>query len=106
MRSGFSTWVAASPGEIRSVRRGDRIKPLGGPGRRAVHRVLMEARVPRSERDRYPVLVRDGQIIWVPGVCRAAADIPDPGTPALRIDAALGAGQGSGTPARRRRFTR
>jgi tRNA(Ile)-lysidine synthase len=88
-RTGFTTWVSAAPGEIRAARAGDRIRPLGGVGRRAVRRILMEARVPRSERGRYPVLVRGQEIVWIPGVMRATLDLPAPGVSALRIDARL-----------------
>ena len=35
----------------------------------------------------YPVLVRGEEILWVPGVCRSATDVPKPGDAALRIDA-------------------
>ncbi|MGH7700376.1 MAG: tRNA lysidine(34) synthetase TilS, partial [Gemmatimonadales bacterium] len=59
---------------------------LGGVGRRAVRRLLMEARVPRSERAAYPVLARGETILWVPGICRSGADLPPPGTRAMRVD--------------------
>ncbi len=85
-RAEWSTWVKPGPGTIRAPRPGDRLRPLGGTGRRSVHRVLMEARVPRSDRDSYPVLERDGQIIWIPGVCRSDAALPEPGERALRLD--------------------
>src|SRR5437667_352326 len=62
------------------------VAPLGGVGRRPLRRLLMEARVPRSERGRYPVVARGATILWVPGVCRSAADLPGPGTPAVRLD--------------------
>jgi hypothetical protein len=34
------------------------------------------------------VLVRDEELVWVPGVCRAAAALPARGADALRIDVA------------------
>jgi tRNA(Ile)-lysidine synthase len=86
-RGGFTTWISEGPGEVRGPRGGDQLVPLGGVGHRSVHRLLMEARVPRSERVEYPVLVRDGEPLWLPGVCRAAAAVPEPGRVALRIDA-------------------
>lgn len=43
-------------------------------------KVLMEARVPRWERDGTPVLAdRHGEVLWVPGVARAAMGREDPG---------------------------
>src|SRR6185295_9983156 len=86
-RAGFTTWVIPGTGEIRAPHEGDRVFPLGGVGRRSVHRLLMEARVPRSERAAYPVVVRGPELLWVPGVCRAAGALPRPGETALRIDA-------------------
>jgi len=60
--------------------------PLGGVGHRPVRRLLMEAQVPRGERGRYPVVARGETILWIPGICRSAADLPLPGTPAVRLD--------------------
>ncbi len=60
--------------------------PLGGVGRRAVSRLLMEAKVPRGERSGYPVVVARAEVAWVPGVCRGTAAVPAPGTGALRVD--------------------
>ena len=59
---------------------------VGGVGRRPLRRVLMEARVPRSQRQRYPVVARGETILWVPGICRSAAEVPRPGTRAVRLD--------------------
>ncbi|MBI2535470.1 MAG: tRNA lysidine(34) synthetase TilS, partial [Gemmatimonadetes bacterium] len=66
---------------------GDRLVPLGGSGHRAVSRLLMEARVARGVRRRYPVVLRGDGLVWVPGVCRAQAAVPDPGAAALRLEA-------------------
>jgi len=85
-RAAWTTWIAASEWQLRAPRSGDRVLPLGGVGRRPLRRLLMEARVPRSERGRYPVVARGATILWVPGVCRSAADLPGPGTPAVRLD--------------------
>jgi len=59
---------------------------LGGIGRRPLRRMLMEARVPRSDRPGYPVVARGETILWVPGICRSADDLPRPGTRAVRVD--------------------
>jgi len=86
-RDTFVTWVTPGSGEIRGVNAGDRMLPLGGVGHRKVRRLLMEARVPASERAEYPVIVRDNAVLWIPGVCRSADEIPRVGTPAVRLDA-------------------
>ena len=86
-RHGFSTWVTPGTGVVRALRRGDRLVPAGGVGHRPARRMLMEARVPRESRDRYPILTRDDVILWIPGVCRSAVALPPPGTRATRVDA-------------------
>jgi tRNA(Ile)-lysidine synthase len=58
--------------KVRSSSPGDRFRPLGAPGSRTLRRYLMERKVPRSERARVPVVVRNGgdsseEILWVVG---------------------------------------
>ncbi|MBI2616185.1 MAG: tRNA lysidine(34) synthetase TilS, partial [Gemmatimonadetes bacterium] len=78
-RSGWAIWVEPGCGVVRAAAVGDRLVPLGGSGHRAVSRLLMEARVARGVRRRYPVVLRGDELVWVPGVCRAQAAVPDPG---------------------------
>jgi tRNA(Ile)-lysidine synthase len=85
-RTTWRTWIQGEGWEVRPPRAGDVIEPLGGVGRRPLRRVLMEARVPRSERRRYPVVAVGETILWVPGICRSAAALPRPGTRAVRVD--------------------
>src|SRR5437660_237871 len=83
-RADWTTWIAGANWEVRPPRPGDRLVPLGGIGRRPLRRMLMEARVPRSDRPGYPVVARGETILWVPGICRSADDLPRPGTRAVR----------------------
>ena len=85
-RAIWTTWVDESGWEVRTPVRGDSLVPLGGVGHRPVRRLLMEARIPRSARPRYPVVSRGETILWVPGICRSAAGVPAPGTRAVRLD--------------------
>jgi tRNA(Ile)-lysidine synthetase-like protein len=85
-RATWTTWLDSEAWEIRSPARGDAVVPLGGVGHRPLRRLFMEARVPRSERPRYPVVTRGETILWVPGICRSAAGVPAPGTRAVRLD--------------------
>jgi len=85
-RRSWTTWVRADRGEVRGARAGDTMCPLGGIGRRPVRRLLMEARVPRAERARHPLIVQDTRVLWVPGVCRGNEAVPRPGEPAVRLD--------------------
>jgi tRNA(Ile)-lysidine synthase len=56
------------PLRVRSRQPGDRISPPGLGGRKKLQDVFVDARLPRAERDRVPVVV-DGQdqVVWVPG---------------------------------------
>ncbi|MEM9557769.1 MAG: tRNA lysidine(34) synthetase TilS [Acidobacteriota bacterium] len=54
--------------EIRNRRPGDRIRPLGGPGSKALKALFIDRRIPRHRRDTLPLLVIDDHIAWVPGV--------------------------------------
>lgn len=85
-RRSWTTWVRGEGGEVRGAESGDVLCPLGGVGRRPVRRILMEARVPRPERARYPLVVRGGRVLWIPGLCRGSEAVPAPGEPAVRLD--------------------
>jgi tRNA(Ile)-lysidine synthetase-like protein len=85
-RRAWTTWLSEAGWEVRSPRPGDRLVPVGGVGRRPLRRMFMEARVPRGDRAGYPVVARGETILWVPGICRSAADLPRPGTRAVRVD--------------------
>jgi tRNA(Ile)-lysidine synthase len=56
---------------IRARRRGDRFRPFGA-GERRLKTFLIDAKVPRWERARLPLVDAGGEIIWVVGVRRAA----------------------------------
>src|SRR5216684_1383327 len=85
-RDEWTTWIQGGDWEIRFPRAGERLVPLGAVGHRRVRRLLMEARVPRSDRASYPIVARGETILWVPGICRSAAELPQPGTRAVRLD--------------------
>jgi hypothetical protein len=54
---------------LRAPREGERL-----PGaRRTIARMLLEARVPRSERARYPVVSAHGEPVALPGIAVAVA---------------------------------
>jgi tRNA(Ile)-lysidine synthase len=74
---------------VRNRQAGDRLRPLGAPGRRKVQDVLVDHKVPRHERDRVPIVVdASGQIVWVAGhamaeECRVTR--PESGVVLLKI---------------------
>ena len=59
---------------VRNARPSDRFAPLGMNGKtRLVRDVLADAKIPKEERDTFPVVVRGdtGAILWVVGVAQA-----------------------------------
>lgn len=85
-RVGMTAWFAADALRVRLAEQGERIRPIGGRGARALARCFQEAKIPRGRRSGWPVLEWDGCVVWVPGVCRADALVPEPGAEALRVD--------------------
>jgi tRNA(Ile)-lysidine synthase len=88
-RTGMSAWFTLDPLTVRAWTPGERLKPLGGQGRRLVVRCFQEVRVPRSRRLDWPVLAQGQEVMWIPGVCRSSDRLPAQGTEALRVDAEL-----------------
>jgi tRNA(Ile)-lysidine synthase len=57
------------PLRLRARSAGDRMRPRGGPGRRKLSDLLIDAKVPRPDRAALPVLCDgDGEILYVPGL--------------------------------------
>jgi len=55
---------------VRSRRPGDRMRLPGGT--KKVKKILLESRIPPSERHRVPLLVdAEGEVLWIPGMARA-----------------------------------
>ena len=53
---------------VRPRRPGDRLQPLGAPGRKKVQDVLVDRKVPKDDRDRVPIVTTEqGKIVWVAG---------------------------------------
>lgn len=72
------------PLRFRGRRPGDRIRLVYGS--KKVKKLLGEARVPVSERERLPVLVDAAeQVLWIPGVARGTGADPGSGEAALHI---------------------
>lgn len=88
-----SKWVAWFPAQVgegailRPVRRGERVSPGGLRGTRLVSDVLADGKVPRAFRPLYPVLEWKGEILWIPGLCRAAGQWTGPDEASWKIAA-------------------
>ena len=52
---------------VRTRRPGDRIRPLGLDGSKMLQDLFVDAKVPAEQRDHLPLLVVDGEVVWVPG---------------------------------------
>lgn len=79
----FPIDALAFPLHVRARRPGDRIE--GSAGTRKVKKVMLEARIPPSERVRVPVLAdAHDRVLWIPGVKRAAAPAARAPTAGLR----------------------
>lgn len=82
-------WSAALPAEayltVRSWLPGDRIRAPGCGSARRVKRCFGDLRVAGPLRAGWPVVLADGEVVWIPGVCRSAAATDRPGRPALHF---------------------
>jgi len=78
--------AGSGPLEVRSRRAGDRMRPEGSPGRRKLKELLIDGRIPLSERDRLPLVCAGGELVWVPGVALAAGWRAGPGKPGWDLE--------------------
>jgi tRNA(Ile)-lysidine synthase len=58
---------------VRGRRSGERFEPFGAIGDRRLKALLIDAGIPRWERDRLPVVEANGEVVWVAGVRRGRA---------------------------------
>ncbi len=68
----FDAAQLGSPLVVRARRSGERFQPFGATGQRRLKRVLIDARVPRWERDRLPIVEAGGEVVWLAGLRRSA----------------------------------
>ncbi len=65
-------WVDAEklsgPLQVRSRQSGDRFWPLGGRGSKKIKEFFIDAKVPRRQRDRVPIITAGEDIVWVGGM--------------------------------------
>lgn len=55
---------------VRSFVPGDRIRPIGMRGKRKVHDVFVDRKLPRARRERFPVVTVANTVAWIPGLVR------------------------------------
>ena len=56
---------------VRSRLAGDRLRPLGLRGQKKLQDILVDAKVPREQRDGVPIVADNAGIVWVVGHCIA-----------------------------------
>lgn len=66
-------------------RPGLRMRPLGGRGSRKLQDLFVDARVPREDRDGWPLVFAGDSLAWVPGVAVDAGLAARPGEEALHV---------------------
>ena len=66
-------------------RPGLRMRPAGGRGSRKLQDILVDARIPREERDSWPLVFAGERLAWVPGVAVDADLVSVSGEPAMHV---------------------
>jgi len=69
-------------------RPGLRLRPQGGRGSRKLQDIFVDARVPREERDAWPLVFAGEKLAWVPGLAVDADAACRPGEEALHVTVA------------------
>ena len=64
---------------------GLRLRPLGGRGSRKLQDIFVDARVPREERDGFPLVFAGEKLAWVPGLAVDADLAGRQGEPGLHV---------------------
>jgi tRNA(Ile)-lysidine synthase len=57
---------------VRSFAHGDHIRVFGKGGRRKVQDVFVDRKLPAKLRSRWPLVVCDGEIVWIPNLVRSS----------------------------------
>jgi tRNA(Ile)-lysidine synthase len=66
----FDAKIASFPLVLRGMLPGDRFKPWGIDGSRKLKKTFIDLKIPRDRRRSIPLLVKDGEILWVAGIRR------------------------------------
>jgi len=69
----FDADALAMPLTVRTRQPGDRMQPMGLNGTKKVQDMFVDAKIPRTERDGWPLVAdAEGRIVWIPGLRRSA----------------------------------
>lgn len=61
------------PLTVRNHEAGDRLAPYGMQGTQKVKKVFIDRKIPRSERNRVPIVTQNDTILWIAGIRRGSA---------------------------------
>lgn len=68
----FDESALVLPLVVRTRQPGDRMEPVGLNGTKKVQDIFVDAKIPRSKRDEWPIIAdAAGRILWVPGLRRS-----------------------------------
>jgi tRNA(Ile)-lysidine synthase len=54
--------------QVRTKRDGDRIIPVGMKNLKKIKDIFINEKIPREEREKVPIVVKDNKIVWIAGV--------------------------------------
>jgi len=79
----FDADALPEPLVVRNFRRGDRFQPLGMSGHKKVKDLFVDRKISLSERAKLPILIGNGQILWIPGQGRSQVALVTPRSRAI-----------------------
>ena len=88
-RVGMTAWFTPESLTVRSWMAGEKVSTAGGHGTSSRRAVFPGRPRARSRRSGWPVVAGGDEVVWIPGVCRSDALVPESGTEALRVEAEL-----------------
>jgi len=85
------TKVAGREVTVRAAQPGDRMDPYGMEGSKKLQDIFTDLKIPKAQRDNWPVVECGGEIIWLPGYRIARGwELSGESEPALHLFAAKG----------------
>jgi tRNA(Ile)-lysidine synthase len=86
-RAVFDAEAVRFPLILRSLMPGDRFNPWGMEGSSKIKKIYIDLKIPREKRNLIPLLVMDGEILWIAGVRRGrGAPVTDSTVQTLEIE--------------------
>ena len=89
--------LAGGPLTVRAWRAGDRMRPLGLDGSKALSDLFTDRRIPRAQRASMPIVLSEGEIAWIPRVATGEDFRVRPDTRRLVVLRAARSGAGAGS---------